>query len=94
VGILQAAGVMAATAQLGTGFEFDVIAAVVLGGTPLTGGFGGIQGTILGTFIITILSNGMNMLGVDPYMQQIVKGIVMILAVFITIDRKKTGLIK
>ncbi len=93
-GMLQAARVMAATAQLGTGFELDVIAAVVLGGTPLTGGFGRIQGTILGTFIITILSNGMNMLGVDPYMQQIVKGVVMILAVFITIDRKKIGLIK
>ena len=93
-GMLQSARVMAATAQLGTGFELDVIAAVVLGGTPLTGGFGSIQGTILGTFIITILSNGMNMLGVDPYMQQIVKGIVMIFAVFITIDRKKIGLIK
>lgn len=93
-GMLQAARVMAATAQLGTGFELDVIAAVVLGGTPLTGGFGSVQGTILGTFIITVLSNGMNMIGVDPYMQQIVKGVVMILAVFITIDRKKIGLIK
>ena len=93
-GILQAARVMAATAQLGIGFELDVIASVVLGGTPLTGGFGSIQGAILGTFIITILSNGMNMVGVDPYMQQIVKGLIMILAVFITIDRKKIGLIK
>lgn len=93
-GMLQAARVMAATAQLGIGFELDVIASVVLGGTPLTGGFGSIQGAILGTFIITILSNGMNMVGVDPYMQQIVKGLIMILAVFITIDRKKIGLIK
>jgi ribose transport system permease protein len=93
-GTLQAGRVMAATAQLGQGFELDVIASVVLGGTPLTGGFGTVQGTILGAFIITILSNGMNMIGVDPYMQQIVKGLVMILAVFITIDRKKIGLIK
>lgn len=93
-GMLQAGRVMAATAQLGQGFELDVIASVVLGGTPLTGGFGTIQGTILGAFIITILSNGMNMIGVDPYMQQIIKGLVMILAVFITIDRKKIGLIK
>lgn len=93
-GMLQAARVMAATAQLGIGFELDVIASVVLGGTPLTGGIGSIQGTVLGTFIISVLSNGMNMLGVDPYFQQIVKGIVMILAVFITIDRKKIGMIK
>lgn len=93
-GMLQAGRVMAATAQLGQGFELDVIASVVLGGTPLTGGYGTIQGTILGAFIITILSNGMNMIGVDPYMQQIIKGLVMILAVFITIDRKKIGLIK
>ena len=80
--------------KLGEGFELDVIASVVLGGTPLTGGYGTIQGTILGAFIITILSNGMNMIGVDPYMQQIIKGLVMVLAVFITIDRKKIGLIK
>jgi len=93
-GMLQASRVMAATAQLGIGFELDVIASVVLGGTPLTGGIGSIQGAVLGAFIISVLSNGMNMIGVDPYLQQIVKGLVMILAVFITIDRKKIGLIK
>lgn len=93
-GLLQSARVMAATAQLGQGMELDVIAAVVVGGTPLTGGIGSIQGTILGTFIITILSNGMNMIGVDPYLQSIIKGVVLIAAVFATIDRKKIGIIK
>jgi ribose transport system permease protein len=93
-GVLQAGRVMAATAQLGEGFELDCIASVVIGGTPMTGGYGKIQGTVLGAFIITILSNGMNMLGVDPYLQSIVKGLVMIGAVFMTIDRKKIGLIK
>ncbi|MDP1732654.1 MAG: ABC transporter permease [Devosia sp.] len=93
-GLLQSARAMAATAQLGEGLELDVIAAVVVGGTPLTGGIGSIQGTVLGVLIITILSNGMNMSGVDPYFQSIVKGIVLILAVFITIDRKKIGIIK
>ena len=93
-GVLQAGRVMAATAQLGEGFELDAIASVVIGGTPMTGGLGSIQGTVLGAFIITILSNGMNMLGVDPYLQSIVKGLVMILAVFLTIDRKKIGCIK
>ena len=93
-GLLQAARTMAATAQLAEGLELDVIAAVVVGGTPLTGGVGGIGGTILGVLIITILSNGMNMLGIDPYVQYIAKGIVLVVAVFVTIDRKKIGVIK
>jgi len=93
-GLLQSARAMAATSQLGEGLELDVIAAVVVGGTPLTGGFGSVQGTILGVLITTLLSNGMNMAGVDPYLQNIVKGVVLIAAVFVTIDRKKIGIIK
>jgi ribose transport system permease protein len=93
-GLLQGARTMAATSQLGEGLELDVIAAVVVGGTPLTGGIGTIGGTILGALIITILSNGMNMIGVDPYVQNIVKGLVLVGAVFVTIDRAKIGIIK
>ncbi len=93
-GLLQSARVYAATAQLGEGLELDVIAAVVVGGTPLTGGVGTIQGTVLGAFIITILSNGMNMVGVDPFIQNIVKGVVLVAAVFVTIDRSKISIIK
>jgi ribose transport system permease protein len=93
-GLLQSSRAMAATAQLGESLELDVIAAVVVGGTPLTGGVGSIQGTILGVLIITMLSNGMNMVGVDPYLQNIVKGLVMVGAVFVTIDRRKIGIIK
>jgi ribose transport system permease protein len=93
-GLLQGARAMAATAQLGEGLELDAIAAVVVGGTPLTGGVGSIQGTILGALIITILSNGMNIIGLDPYFQNIIKGLVLILSVFFTIDRKKIGIIK
>ncbi|MBZ9938446.1 ABC transporter permease [Mesorhizobium sp. BR1-1-16] len=93
-GLLQGARAMAATAQLGEGLELDAIAAVVVGGTPLTGGVGSIQGTILGALIITILSNGMNIVGLDPYFQNIVKGLVLVLSVFVTIDRKKIGIIK
>lgn len=93
-GLLQAARVQAATAQLGSGLELDVIAAVVVGGTPLTGGVGSVQGTILGTFIIVVLADGMNMIGVDPYLQSIVKGVVLIAAVFVTIDRAKIAIMK
>ncbi|MFV0475565.1 MAG: ABC transporter permease [Pikeienuella sp.] len=93
-GLLQSARTMAATAQLAEGLELDVIAAVVVGGTPLTGGIGRIRGTILGVLIIAILSNGMNMTGVDPYLQDILKGLVLIAAVFLTIDRSKISIIK
>lgn len=93
-GLLQGARTMAATSQLGLGLELDAIAAVVVGGTPLTGGLGSIIGTMLGVLIITLLSSGMNMGGVDPYLQNIIKGVVLITAVFINIDRKKIGIIK
>jgi ribose transport system permease protein len=93
-GVLESGRVMAATAQLGQGLELSVIAAVVVGGTPLTGGIGSIRGTILGTLIIGVLSNGMNMASVDPYLQEIVQGLVLIGAVFLTIDRSKIGIIK
>jgi ribose/xylose/arabinose/galactoside ABC-type transport system permease subunit len=93
-GLLQSARTMAATAQLAQGLELDVIAAVVVGGTPLTGGIGRIRGAVLGVLIIAILSNGMNMTGVDPYLQNILKGLVLIIAVFLTIDRSKILIIK
>ncbi len=93
-GLLQGARAWRRTAQLGEGLELDAIAAVVVGGTPLTGGVGSTQGTILGALIITILSNGMNIIGLDPYFQNIVKGLVLVLSVFVTIDRKKIGIIK
>ena len=93
-GLLESGRVMAATAQLGQGLELSVIAAVVVGGTPLTGGVGSVRGTILGTLIIGVLSNGMNMASVDPYLQEIVQGLVLVAAVFVTIDRSKIGIIK
>ena len=93
-GLLQSSRTMAATSQLAQGLELDVIAAVVVGGTPLTGGVGKVRGTVIGVLIIAVLSNGMNMTGVDPYFQNIIKGLVLILAVFLTIDRKKIAIIK
>ena len=93
-GVLHGAWSMAATAQVGNGLELDAIAAVVVGGTPLTGGQGSISRTLLGSLIIVILSNGMNMIGVDPYLQSIAKGLVLVVAVFVTIDRTKIGIMK
>jgi ribose/xylose/arabinose/galactoside ABC-type transport system permease subunit len=67
--------------QVAVGFELDAIAAPVIGGTSLFGGVGTLQGTLIGAFIMGTLSNGMNLLGTDPYLQQVIKGLVFMLAV-------------
>lgn len=72
----------------GLGYELDAIAAVVLGGTSLAGGKGKITGSLIGALIIGTLNNGLNILNVSSFYQQVVKGIVILLAVLM--DRKKS----
>jgi ribose transport system permease protein len=67
----------------GTGYELDVIAAVVIGGTSLTGGRGAIWGTFIGALLIGVINNGMNLLGISAYFQLVVKGIIIIGAVLL-----------
>lgn len=76
-----------ATPSLGDGFLLDSIAAIVVGGTALSGGVGGAPRTLLGVALLTVLSNGLNVIGVSVFTQEILKGVVVILAVFATIDR-------
>ncbi len=73
----------------GTGYELDSIAAVVIGGTSLSGGRGSIWGTVIGCLIIGVLNSGLVLLDVSPFWQQVVKGVVILLAV--AIDRCKGG---
>jgi ribose/xylose/arabinose/galactoside ABC-type transport system permease subunit len=77
-----------------TGFELDVITAVAIGGTPLTGGSGRISGTLIGAVIISMLSNGLVLMGVGAATGQIVKGVVLAAAVFVSLQRGKIGIIK
>jgi ribose transport system permease protein len=93
-GVLLAARSRVGDPTQGVGLELQVIAAVVIGGTPLTGGIGRIWGTAIGAVTIGVLSNGLNILGVEAYWQDIVTGLVLVLAVFLTIDRHKIGIIK
>lgn len=93
-GVVLAARVGAATPQAATGFELTAIAAVVLGGTTLTGGVGSVFNTVVGALIITILLNGLVMHGVRPELQLIIQGLVLIGAVLISLDRRKIGIIK
>jgi ribose transport system permease protein len=82
-GLVLAARLASAQPNTGVGFELDAIAAVVLGGTSLMGGKGGIWGTLIGTFIIGVLNNGFNLLDVSPYYQLIAKGIIIVFAVLL-----------
>lgn len=93
-GVIQASRTAAGVPTIGTGFELDVIAAVVLGGTTLTGGVGGVGRTIIGALTITAISAGLNIVGVTPYVQYVVKGVVLMVAVLISIDRSKIAVIK
>lgn len=93
-GVLLAARARVGDATQGIGLELQVIAAVVIGGTPLTGGIGRAWGTVIGALTIGVLSNGLNILGVPSFWQQIITGFVLVVAVFLTIDRKKIGVIK
>jgi len=93
-GAVSASRTGAGSPYAGLGMETDIITCVVLGGTAMTGGVGGVKGTIIGTLIIAMLSNGLDLMGVDPYLQTIVKGIVLWLAVLISTDRRKTGVVK
>jgi D-xylose transport system permease protein len=88
-GILLASRLNGASPNLGTMFELDAIAAVVIGGTSLSGGSGTIGGTIIGALIIGVLNNGMSLLGVSSFYQLIIKGLIISLAVWFDVLQKK-----
>lgn len=86
-GLILLSRLSSAQPTLGSGYELDAIAAVALGGTSMNGGRGRIQGTLVGVLIIAVLNNGLNILGVSSYYQDVVKGIVILVAVLA--DRKR-----
>jgi ribose transport system permease protein len=82
-GLLLIGRLDSAAPTLGNGYEFDAIAAVVVGGTSFAGGEGGLGGTLLGVLIIGVLNNGLNLLNVNALWEQVVKGVVIALALLI-----------
>jgi ribose/xylose/arabinose/galactoside ABC-type transport system permease subunit len=83
-GVWQVARIGSGDPTIGTGMEFAVIAGCILGGVNIKGGDGTITGMLLGTIILALLTNGMNMMGINAFYQQVATGIVLLVAVLIT----------
>ena len=82
-GLVYASQLSIGTPIAGQGYELDAIAAVVVGGTSLFGGKGSVAGTFIGTLIIGVLANILNLTGVDPFVQQLFKGALIVVAVYV-----------
>jgi putative xylitol transport system permease protein len=87
-GLILTARTTAALPQAGVGYELDAIAAVVIGGASLAGGRGSLVGTLVGALIIGTINNGMDLLGVSSYYQQLLKGLIIVIAVAVDRTRK------
>ena len=88
-GIVTAARAQTAQAGMGMMYELDAIAATVIGGTSLTGGVGRITGTVIGTVILGTMTSGFTFLRIDAYYQEIVKGLIIVAAVVVDVQRQK-----
>ena len=91
-GLVFAARLNTATPGAGTSFELDVIAAAFIGGASATGGVGTVVGAVIGAFVMGVMNNGMSILGVGIDWQQVIKGLVLLLAVFFDVYNKNKGL--
>ena len=87
-GLIWSARLGSAAATLGNGFEMDAIAAVVIGGTSMSGGVGTLGGTFIGILIIGVITNGLNLMGINSFWQNVFKGIIIMAAVVIDVMRK------
>ncbi|WP_181807633.1 ABC transporter permease/substrate-binding protein [Streptomyces shenzhenensis] len=90
-GVVLAARLSSAQPQAANGYELDAIAAVVIGGASLAGGTGKASGTLIGALILAVLRNGLNLLNVSAFWQQVVIGVVIALAVLLDTVRRKAG---
>ncbi len=88
-GMILAARTGSALPQAGIAYELDAIAAVVIGGTSLSGGVGQVTGTLIGALLISVVNNGLDLMGVESYYQQVIKGMLIVAAVMLDQARHK-----
>ncbi len=91
-GIIWSSRLGSAAATLGSGFEMDAIAAVVIGGTSMSGGVGTVGGTVIGILIIGVITNGLNLMGINSFWQDVFKGLIILTAVIVDVLRKRRTL--
>jgi ribose transport system permease protein len=89
-GMVAASRVSTASPNLGSGMELNAIAACAIGGASLAGGVGSVLKTVAGVLVLALIGNVMNLLSVPPYPQDIIKGIIIILAVLLQLATSKT----
>jgi putative multiple sugar transport system permease protein len=90
-GLIVAARLNSATPSAGNSFELDVIAACFIGGASASGGVGKVMGVVIGAFVMGVMNNGMSILGIGIYWQYVVKGLVLLAAVYIDVYQKNRG---
>ena len=90
VGLILAARISSGQPTAGESYEMDAIAATAIGGTSMSGGIGSLSGTIIGFVILGLLQNSMNLMNINSFWQQIVKGLLIIIAVFLDMKRQKS----
>lgn len=88
-GLVLTSRLMSGQPNAGEGFELDAIAAVVLGGAAISGGRGAIIGTLVGAMMLGVLNNGLNLMSVSPYIQNVVKGGIILAAIYLSSSRRK-----
>ena len=88
-GMMLAARTGSALTQAGIAYELDAIAAVVIGGTSLAGGVGRVTGTLIGALLIGVMNNGLDLMGVESYYQQVIKGVLIVAAVMLDQSRNQ-----
>ena len=88
-GVVLCSRLMSGQPGAGIGFELDAIAAVVLGGTAITGGRGHIFGTLIGAVTLGVLNNGLNLMEVSPYTQRVIKGAIIVLAIYTSTVKRR-----
>ncbi|MBK8025826.1 MAG: ABC transporter permease [Chloroflexi bacterium] len=93
-GLFAAAQLGMGNALIIQGKQFGAITAVVIGGTALSGGVGGVLNTLVGVLIVAVLSNGMVLMGISPYIQQAVQGILIVVAVALSLNRARIKIVK
>jgi len=90
-GLIVAARLNSATPSAGNSFELDVIAACFIGGASASGGVGKVMGVVIGAFVMGVMNNGMSILGIGIYWQYVVKGCVLLAAVYVDVYQKNNG---